>query len=440
MQGKDQPTGVGVTAIERWTGCETRILRAALRLSVRAFAEDVGVSPRTVSKWEARGSDLTPRPELQAALDTLLRRASDEDRDRFDRGIDHEFSSVPIDPVLVGSRDVAPVPDPGTVVRKSAAQAAAFALWWEATSAGPHGVEVIFSELRRLAADYLISEPEPVLVALEMLRDSIFELLRQHQSPMIARELHLAAGYSCVLLAWLGGDLGQLEAASTHAGAGMLFAGTSGSTELEAWVQAVKSKTAFWSGDHRGAVHEASQGLALAPTTGVRVLLAAQVADAWATLGAEQPARDALAGVTAARDARTQADTVGGLLSCSPAREANYVSGVYQQLGAPDQAVATADEALSLSRAQSVRSYATEAQIQLNLVDVYLDLGDLEAAADAFQPVFALPLERRLHTLTSRVGRFAGTLTASRFAGSPTVVDLREQIAAFTGEPLPMLR
>jgi DNA-binding transcriptional regulator YiaG len=51
----------------RWTGRETRFLRHALRLTVRDFAEDLGVSPRTVSKWETAGAGRIPRPELQAA-------------------------------------------------------------------------------------------------------------------------------------------------------------------------------------------------------------------------------------------------------------------------------------------------------------------------------------------------------------------------------------
>lgn len=69
--------------VNRWSGRETRLLRHALRLTVRGFAEDLGVCVRTVSKWEALGPALTPRPEIQAALDTMLRRARDEDRERF---------------------------------------------------------------------------------------------------------------------------------------------------------------------------------------------------------------------------------------------------------------------------------------------------------------------------------------------------------------------
>ncbi|HET9654103.1 MAG TPA: helix-turn-helix transcriptional regulator, partial [Kineosporiaceae bacterium] len=72
-----------MAGVDRWTGRETRLFRHALRLTVRDFAEDLGVSPRTVSKWEAGGADHEPRPELQRALDTLLERATDAEHARL---------------------------------------------------------------------------------------------------------------------------------------------------------------------------------------------------------------------------------------------------------------------------------------------------------------------------------------------------------------------
>ena len=67
-----------------WTGFEARALRLALRFSVRAFAEHLGVAIRTVSKWEAAGASRQPRPDMQAALDTVLAQASPEARTRFE--------------------------------------------------------------------------------------------------------------------------------------------------------------------------------------------------------------------------------------------------------------------------------------------------------------------------------------------------------------------
>jgi hypothetical protein len=38
-----------MSVVQRWTGRETRLLGQALRLTVRDFAEDLGVAPRTIT-------------------------------------------------------------------------------------------------------------------------------------------------------------------------------------------------------------------------------------------------------------------------------------------------------------------------------------------------------------------------------------------------------
>ena len=72
-----------MTTVESWTGREAKALRKALRLSVRDFAGRLGVAMRTVNKWEARLADITPRDEMQRALDTALARAPEEVQSRF---------------------------------------------------------------------------------------------------------------------------------------------------------------------------------------------------------------------------------------------------------------------------------------------------------------------------------------------------------------------
>lgn len=76
-----------MTTVQKWTGRESRALRHALRMSIRDFAEHLGVSERTVSKWEAGREAVQPRPELQAALDTALGRADGEVHRRFRSGL-----------------------------------------------------------------------------------------------------------------------------------------------------------------------------------------------------------------------------------------------------------------------------------------------------------------------------------------------------------------
>lgn len=69
--------------VPQWSGREVRALREARRMSVREFAKHLGVSDRMVSKWEASGGLINPRPLNQAALDTSLALATQEEKDRF---------------------------------------------------------------------------------------------------------------------------------------------------------------------------------------------------------------------------------------------------------------------------------------------------------------------------------------------------------------------
>ncbi|MGW9240808.1 helix-turn-helix domain-containing protein [[Kitasatospora] papulosa] len=64
-----------MATVHQWTGLEAKALRLALRLSVRAFAQQLGLAVATVSKWESKLTGTEPRPDTQAILDTALGRA-----------------------------------------------------------------------------------------------------------------------------------------------------------------------------------------------------------------------------------------------------------------------------------------------------------------------------------------------------------------------------
>lgn len=73
-----------VTAVSEWTGLHTRALRQSMRMSVRVFAAHLGIAIRTVSKWESLGAATTPRPDMQAVLDTAFARCDTATRLRFE--------------------------------------------------------------------------------------------------------------------------------------------------------------------------------------------------------------------------------------------------------------------------------------------------------------------------------------------------------------------
>lgn len=98
--------------VQRWSGREAKALREALRMSVRAFAAHLGISERTVSKWEAGGQGLIPVPDSQALLDTALARASGDVRERF-----RPASADPQKPAGDGCSILAPSLEPGLIHR-----------------------------------------------------------------------------------------------------------------------------------------------------------------------------------------------------------------------------------------------------------------------------------------------------------------------------------
>ncbi|WP_019872440.1 hypothetical protein [Salinispora oceanensis] len=73
-----------MATVTTWTGRDANALRHALRMSMTGFAEHLGAARRTVAKWSSQGDKVLPRADMQAALDTVLSRATPEARERFE--------------------------------------------------------------------------------------------------------------------------------------------------------------------------------------------------------------------------------------------------------------------------------------------------------------------------------------------------------------------
>jgi transcriptional regulator with XRE-family HTH domain len=69
--------------VSAWTSTEVRALRAAMRMSVRAFARYLGVSDRMLSRWESTTEPTRPGPASAQMLDTALLLADGATRRRF---------------------------------------------------------------------------------------------------------------------------------------------------------------------------------------------------------------------------------------------------------------------------------------------------------------------------------------------------------------------
>lgn len=185
-----------MATVDQWSGRETRLLRLALRLTVRDFAEDLGVSPRTVSKWEAGGAGHVPRPELQAALDTALARATEEQRARFE--------------AAVGAPDVSRSSGPAPGARP------------DSSSRGLGLVDVaqLRDEVRSLAVAYDVTPSVALLAPAARCQAEITQLRAQAPSGTVRRELFAAEADASTLMGQLVWDASQRR---DHATAGTYF-------------------------------------------------------------------------------------------------------------------------------------------------------------------------------------------------------------------------
>ena len=87
----NQPDVVGT-----WTGAMAAALRTASRYSQEAFAARLGISARTVAKWHQH-PDAVLRPFTSGMLDTVLRLAPVDVRERFAMLTQRRVSSQPHD-------------------------------------------------------------------------------------------------------------------------------------------------------------------------------------------------------------------------------------------------------------------------------------------------------------------------------------------------------
>lgn len=68
--------------VDTWTGRSACLLQAAMRMTNEAFAEHLGISERTISRWHA-SPEMVHRTEVQQILDIAHREAKEDVRHRF---------------------------------------------------------------------------------------------------------------------------------------------------------------------------------------------------------------------------------------------------------------------------------------------------------------------------------------------------------------------
>ncbi len=186
-----------VIVVSLWTGQEASALRQALRMTIREFADYLGAAVRTVAKWEALRSAIVPGQVMQAALDTVLARASDEAKARFTMRLDATESSASV-PYSVAPAEKEDPTERRAAIKAIGAGLAAVAYldtsgMFEQPAEQPDRADRVDSKLVSgheevsmvLAGLYRSADPRAVLSVATAYADSVLGLLGR---PMAERE------------------------------------------------------------------------------------------------------------------------------------------------------------------------------------------------------------------------------------------------------------
>ncbi|MFJ7280582.1 hypothetical protein [Kitasatospora sp. NPDC098663] len=318
----------------------------------------------------------------------------------------------------------------------AANESARFASYAEQSNVGPHTLEQLDADIRRIVITYPNRPVVPLFNEVRALRDRTFELLEGRQPPAYTRDLYLAAGVLCGILANASFDLGDYRSAATQARTAFLCGEQAAHNGLRSWIRGTQAMVAYWDDRLRDAVHLARDGQQYMPERGTaHIRLASIAARAYARLGREREALDAL---RTAEEYRQQGesgeDLPGGMMAFPPAKQALYSSTTHLWLGGAshlEQAAADAEESVALYQSEPVeRQRLGELSLaRMDLALAELGSGEVEGAADQVEAVLALASRRPTEAVNRRLDQFARQLAAVPAGSSPLGLTMQDAIA-----------
>ena len=430
-------------SVVTYFGAELRRWRELRGLSQGELGGRVHVSGALISKIE-KGLR-RPSLGLGGRLDTVLDTAGV--LARLEEVIDSGLPPASAESAGPSLRQVSPrgVWGGGTeladVLRDADREVAELLAGLEATNLGPATIEHLQGQVRGIARAYVHAPLPPLFARLLDLRRHLSVLLAGRQPLPYRRDLVLMTGAVLGLQAHACDDLGQVEAATTHARAGLACARQVGHVDLAAWIAGTLSKILDLAGDHHEAARAAFRARQGGSGSGQVVRLAALEARAWAHLGADERTQAALRTATeptvTGQVAAGDLPDWGGVFVFPEAKRRYYAGNTLLWLGRYEHAASEAATAIEMyaSGPSAERSYGDEACARADLAAARVHAGDLDAASVALAPLAALPANRRVAGLTAHL-ELARRALAQR-PGTGQVSHVAEQIRLALPAPTP---
>ncbi|WP_434591770.1 hypothetical protein [Streptomyces sp. A5-4] len=323
------------------------------------------------------------------------------------------------------------------VVMAAASESAQFAAKAESSNVGPHTLEQLEADIRRIVVSYPNRPVGPLFREVRTLRDHAFELLEGRQPPQYTCDLYVGAGVLCGVLANASFDLGRYDAAETQARTAFLFGELAGHNGLRSWVRGLQALISYWDGRPADAVRLAEVGSAFTPESGTaQIRLESIKARAYGQLNRGSDALAALSAADRLRERLSQGDELpGGMMAFPVEKQLFYASSTHLWLAGNQHlsdAEARADEAVEMFQAAppGQERLGEMSLARMDLAMARLGRGDIEGAATQIHPVLGVNERRRTESVDRRIGHFSRQLALHPGAGSPSAIGLRESIIA----------
>jgi tetratricopeptide (TPR) repeat protein len=305
------------------------------------------------------------------------------------------------------------------------------------TATNPDAVDVdtLGESVASLSVAYLSSPAAPMLSqGMQLRQEAVRRLKNGAARPSEFKDLYLAAGRASGVLSYAALDLGEPDAAMTHARTAWRLAELADDDEQRAWVRGTESLIARFRKDYSSAAALIQDGLRYAGpgTSTVRLLCGA--AQCAANSGDSGTAQRLLNRALDVRDI-AKTDTVNGLFAFSYAKQLYYAGSSLMWL-ADESALRRAERdsgrAIELweHEGEQFRSLDDEALAHVYMATARLKLGEIDGALEAVRPIIELPKERQISWIRKRIGELARLLDDERFAHSAAASNARDELRA----------
>lgn len=318
-------------------------------------------------------------------------------------------------------------------VSSDAVVSADFARFIAQRNADEFVVEQMEADVARLARAYVSHPLLELYVEIKRLRDGAFELLRGRQHPRQTADLYVAGSRLCGLSAHVCLDLGDYDSAATHARTARACAEAAGHEGMLAWVRAVESLIAYWTGRYEQAARLAQAGRHHRAGGSITARLASLEARALAIVGDRAGAVAALADAERSREAMLGHDEVPGVFAFPAAKQFAYAGTTQLAVGGREhvqQAISSANTAIRLYRSaeDDDQSVGDLFAAHVDLARGHLLLGDLDGTEAMLGFVLDSPPERMSASIVRRLTALGRELSGPQYGGAALAARLRERL------------